>query len=287
MITKRDFSVAAISTMILAGASVMQQGLADSSWLNEKKEILRHLTLVESAGVDGQKVVTIVLSRANFQIVNGLGATNGLVGNIGEVNPEITVTNGMGNLIIGYNEDLSSSSDPDIDRSGSHNIVGGIGAEYSSFGGAILGREGESSGAYASVLGGVNNEARGSYSTVLGGGGDDSGTLDANIASGVLSTISGGHSNKATGQNSSIAGGLSNRAAQFASVVLGGQSNFSDATAAVVCGGMKNKAFAPHSHVCGGDSNRANGTFSNVGGGFNRTADNQSDWAAGELFQDD
>jgi hypothetical protein len=52
----------------------------------------------------------VVISGANLRIVNGLGTTD--------------TVNGLGNLIVGYNELRNEPSSPDV-RTGSHNIVGG------------------------------------------------------------------------------------------------------------------------------------------------------------------
>src|SRR5215813_12852098 len=50
----------------------------------------------------------VVISGANLRIVNGLGCTG--------------TTNGLGNVIVGYNEARSPGATPD-DRTGSHNVV--------------------------------------------------------------------------------------------------------------------------------------------------------------------
>jgi hypothetical protein len=55
----------------------------------------------------------VVITGANLRIVNGLGATR--------------TANGLGNLIVGYNEERIASSfrPPTNMRTGSHNVVGG------------------------------------------------------------------------------------------------------------------------------------------------------------------
>jgi hypothetical protein len=56
----------------------------------------------------------VVITGANLRIVNGLGATR--------------TVNGLGNLIVGYNEERIASSfrpPPANVRTGSHNVVGG------------------------------------------------------------------------------------------------------------------------------------------------------------------
>src|SRR5262245_20784513 len=74
----------------------------------------------------------ITISGANLRIVNGLGATN--------------TRNGLGNLIVGYNEHrqggtLFCGPPPLSDtRTGSHNVVVGEELNFSSFGGLVVGQ---------------------------------------------------------------------------------------------------------------------------------------------------
>ncbi|MCH8504525.1 MAG: hypothetical protein LAT50_09400, partial [Ectothiorhodospiraceae bacterium] len=112
---------------------------------------------------------TVRFSAVNVQIVNGTGSTDG-------------ATNGLGNLILGYNEERSGpatctrggrhnsgAADPatrcegwngewaESFKSGSHNLVAGIGNAYSGYGGVVLGENNAATGALTSVLGGENN----------------------------------------------------------------------------------------------------------------------------------
>jgi len=64
----------------------------------------------------------VVISGANLRIVNGLGSTE--------------TTNGLGNLIVGYNELRNIPDFPDV-RTGSHNVVVGELNNFSSFGGLV------------------------------------------------------------------------------------------------------------------------------------------------------
>lgn len=70
---------------------------------------------------------TTIFSRSNVQVVNGLGATES--------------TNGLGNLIVGYNEELEFLKfyNTPVDRSGSHNLVIGQDNQYKSYGGLVCG----------------------------------------------------------------------------------------------------------------------------------------------------
>ena len=109
----------------------------------------------------------ITFSGMNVHIVDGTGDTGG-------------TGNGLGNLIVGYNE-LRGSGDV---RTGSHNIVIGSHNNFSSYGGLVAGYQNTMSAAYASVSGGYNNTASGMYSSVSGG--------SVNTASDYYSSVSGG-----------------------------------------------------------------------------------------------
>ncbi len=155
---------------------------------------------------------TIRFTGMNIQIVDGSGDTEGAV-------------NGVGNLIVGYNE-LRGGGD---DRSGSHNIELGMGNNYTLYGGAVFGINGEVSGRHATVLGGQSNTAAGDFSIVSGGlGNQASGNHSAvsggaiNTAEGLYSVVSGGYNNFAVGENSVVSGGYDNHANGDESVVSGG-----------------------------------------------------------------
>jgi hypothetical protein len=126
----------------------------------------------------------VVITGANLRIVNGLGATD--------------TTNGVGNLIVGYNE-LRAGGAPN-DRSGSHNVIVGRFDNFSSFGGLVVGEINEISGQFASVSGGNQNTASGEDSVVSGG--------RRNSASGLVSSVSGGLNRTAPGEFDWAAGAL-------------------------------------------------------------------------------
>jgi hypothetical protein len=138
---------------------------------------------------------TLTFSAMNVQVNDGSGDTEGAV-------------NGLGNLIVGYNENDVSAT-----RTGSHNLVVGIEHEYTSYGGFVAGRFNTITGQYVSVSGGRANQALGDYSSVSAG--------NANNASGNLSSVSGGVSNEASGYYSSISGGNANTASGSASSAIG------------------------------------------------------------------
>jgi hypothetical protein len=202
----------------------------------------------------------VVITGANLRIVNGLGST--------------TTTNGLGNLIVGYNE--PREFEPDV-RTGSHNIVVGINDNFSSFGGLVVGFENEISGVFASVSGGRQNTASNTSSSVSGG--------LHNTASGHFASVSGGSDNTASGDGTTVSGGQANRVSGlFAASISGGFANTASGRTASVSGGENNTASGDSSSVSGGENNTASGQFSSVSGGTNRSAPGTENWAAGPLF---
>jgi hypothetical protein len=186
----------------------------------------------------------IVISGANLQVVDGSGATAG-------------PTNGLGNIIIGYNERTLSQA-----RTGSHNLVVGEEHAYSGFGGIVAGEHNTITKRGASVVGGKDNVAGEIHATVCGGSG--------NVASGPYSSVGGGFSNIASGTNAAISGGCENNATNTYSAVSGGQNN--------TAGGQWGS-------VSGGFSNQANGFHTSVSGGSTHTATTQYSWKAGGLTE--
>ncbi len=133
---------------------------------------------------------------------------------------------GLGNLIIGYNE--KDVNFPEI-RTGSHNLILGIGNGYASYGGIVGGRQNDIAAPFASVLGGNENIVTGQGAVVLGGGN--------NKATGPHVTVSGGFNNRASGQLSSVSGGGSNEARGAQASVTGGGGNQALAIRSTVAGG--------------------------------------------------
>jgi hypothetical protein len=102
-----------------------------------------------------------VLTGVNLHVRNGLGRTAGTSNSLefGAI-----TTNGLGNVIIGYNEDT-----PDVDRSGSHNLVLGLYNGYSSVAGIVGGERNRIGGPGAAVITGVRSFATGRYAVVVTG----------------------------------------------------------------------------------------------------------------------
>lgn len=146
---------------------------------------------------------TIRFDGMNVQVTNGTGATDGEV-------------NGLGNLIIGYDETISPFIDgqsPASDKSGSHNLVVGKGHNYSSFGSVVAGLDNVAAGNF-SLAAGTRNQALGDFATVTGG--------QLNTSSGWYSSVTGGFSNLASENSASVGGGYANSATGTASSVSGG-----------------------------------------------------------------
>lgn len=203
----------------------------------------------------------VYLTAANLHIENGQASTD--------------TTNGLGNLIVGYNELGGRKA---ADRTGSHNLVVGPGHGYTSYGGLIAGYENYVSGEYSAVSGGWQNTASSLYSSVSGGW--------QNTASSFMSSVSGGYGNAASGGVSSVSGGAENTADGWYSSVSGGYQNIASGDVSWLSGGSENTASGLYSSVSGGYQNVAGGEDSSVSGGRHHDAKGIYDWRAGFLFQD-
>jgi hypothetical protein len=127
------------------------QGLADRVAALER--LLTHVTRV------GHEVI---ITGANLRLVNGLGSTD-CTAEPDEPMPDCP--NGMGNLIVGYNERRAFSENL---RTGSHNVVVGPFHNFSRVGGLVVGDFNEISGDFAAVSGGHNRRAEGEVDWVAG-----------------------------------------------------------------------------------------------------------------------
>lgn len=164
---------------------------------------------------------TLLVAGANLQITNGLGSTASV--------------NGLGNLIVGYDE-VRTSGSPVCSigyindqaacetnggtwsishKSGSHNVVVGRWHDYSQYAGLVAGGNNTINSAEATVSGGYNNTASGAAASVSGGLNNTASSADAsvsggyrNTASGSLATVSGGANRTASGNSDWVAGGL-------------------------------------------------------------------------------
>jgi hypothetical protein len=203
---------------------------------------LTHVTSVTGAG----GLPEVRITGANLRLVNGLRGT--------------ATANGLGNLLVGYNEPRQGGNV----ETGSHNLVVGLGHNFSSFGGLVVGRQNEISGAFATVSGGFDN-----------------------TASGASAAISGGIFNRASGESATVSGGFDNTASANATSVSGGRGNTARGEGATVNGGHGNTASGLTAAIGGGQANTASGFISSVSGGRNQTARGDFDWVAGSLFADE
>lgn len=180
---------------------------------------------------------TLRVAGANVQVVNGLGST--------------ATINGLGNVIVGYDEassiaDMGSvcsignyTDEPTCTtlggtwqvehKEGSHNLVVGPSNRYSRYGGLVAGYGNTANNDIASVSGGAYNTASATYASVSGGYG--------NAASNQYSSVSGGVFNTASGAYASVSGGYGNAASNQFSSVSGGWQNIASADYASVSGG--------------------------------------------------
>jgi hypothetical protein len=129
-------------------------------------------------------------------------------------------TNGLGNLIIGYDEAPVDMGGPALapgDRSGSHNLIVGMFHRFTKT-------------AWGGMVAGFGNTIQNEGTSVTGG--------SANTASGVLSSVTGGEGNTASGDLSSVVGGDSNTASGFGATITGGSANTAGGQEAVVIGGQ-------------------------------------------------
>jgi hypothetical protein len=257
----------------------------------EQSEILSHMSIVYLDDGQGGQVKTIRFTGANVQVVNGLGSTES--------------TNGVGNLIVGYQE-LGNEVDPD-DRRGSHYVVVGRRHNYTGFGGVVVGESNRSYAAYASISGGRRNEADGAWSSVAGGGFNRASAGQSVVVGGAYNwsgsdstVVVGGEGNWAipaggggAGNKAVVVGGYDNRSKGQGSVIVGGRYNETTANYSAMLAGANNTCVGDASGggsycaIVGGENNStANVTAATVSGGLGRSAIGDDDWVAGSLFED-
>ena len=252
-------SATALATLQATVSSQAAAIIALQNQVTALQELLHHFS---RSGND------LFITGANLHIRDGSGNTYGAV-------------NGLGNLIVGYNELRNDGTD---DRSGSHNLVVGRGNNYRGYGGFVAGQLNTVAAAYASVSGGERNAATSDYSSVSGGG--------HNTASASHASVSGGEYNTATGNSSLVAGGYENEAFASWSAILGGWSNWTGdpavtptdhniGTDATISGGRGNIASGLESSVSGGRDNTASGYGASVSGGRHNVASGDYSSVAG------
>jgi hypothetical protein len=196
----------------------------------------------------------LVFSGMNVQLESGAGSTS-------------ATPNGLGNLIIGYNEHPGT-------QTGSNNLVLGDGNSFTSFGGLVAGNSNTISAAYATVTGGHFNLASDPFSSVAGGCENVAGgasALSGTCLNGAEAVL-GGFENSATGLESTVSGGEVGTASGGAASIAGGQFGTASGGGASVAGGNVNTASGSFSSILGGFSNSATTFEATVSGGSSNTA---------------
>ena len=161
---------------------------------------------VDANAENGVAGPNVVISGANVHIESGSGTT--------------ADSTGLGNLVIGYDEDSLAASTIDPNRTGSHNLVVGADHEFTASGGAVFGFGNFISSDEATVTGGDCNAAGATAfpSSLLspcfqGNPGIDSVSGgELNTSNGGGSSVSGGAVNTASSQDASVSGGAFNAA---------------------------------------------------------------------------
>jgi hypothetical protein len=178
-------------------------------------------------GIGGKP--TVQFSGCNLQIVNGEGKT--------------ASSNGEGNLVIGYDENVEKRK-----QTGSHDLILGEQQEFTSFAGLVAGTKNAIIGPYASISGGDTNTASGQAASVSGG--------TESTASGQDASVSGGAQNTASGQDASVSGGRQNTASGLFASVSGGRVDTASGFVSSVGGGIANHAEGAEASISGGAENR-------------------------------
>jgi len=126
-------------------------------------ELAKYVT-VDTGVLNGVKGPHIIVTGVNLHLRSGHNATN-----------DGGALSGLGNLIVGYNEEQSSAAlyndGNNCMRSltGSHNIVTGVGNLFTSYGALVAGSNNCVTSPNSSILAGDTNEAHGLNSAILGG----------------------------------------------------------------------------------------------------------------------
>jgi hypothetical protein len=275
----------------------LEAALATSLELNDYVKVV----MVERETTGGAKRIlpTVRFEGANVQIVDGTGKT------IPDASSGPKGPSGLGNLIVGYDEERSVGDSDDVcsdgkfssqracesagatwalnHKLGSHNLVVGTTHNYSQAGAVVLGQLNTANRNASTVTGGFRNTASGLRSSVSGGEVNTASGVsssvsggDVNTASGKRSSVSGGSGNLASGTLSSVTGGVQNDATGFLSSVSGGRQNKANSESASISGGAENTASGKSASVSGGARNVASGELSSVSGGVGNKASGEA-----------
>jgi hypothetical protein len=209
----------------------------------EQEAVLNLLSVVELGGCGEASYTTLRVTGANLQVVNGTDSTN--------------TTNGLGNLIVGYN----GSCD------GSHNVVIGEGHTYTSYSGLVSGN--------GNVVEGANDVVFGSSNSCV--------TDERSILCGNGNSINSPYSPHCV-----ILGGEGNTVIGPAAIIIGGEGQDCNNSFGVVVGGQYNTNNGDHAVLVGGRGNTigVNASWSVLDAGYIRSITGVDDWRAGSLFED-
>ena len=122
---------------------------------------------VDPGTINGLKGPHVIFHHANVHVESGSGVVPEyeILAN-GSVRARPNALNGLGNLIVGYND---ATVPQGYVNSASHNLVVGSSHTFTSLGGAVFGHNNLISGPYSTVLGGRQNRSLGPASSLLGG----------------------------------------------------------------------------------------------------------------------
>ena len=175
---------------------------SDYAFASHTHSELQYMSL-QTGAINGLAGPHVVFSGANVHIRSGSGATD-----------DGGVLTGLGNLVVGYNEDPSV---PIVGyRDGSHNLVIGQEHTYTSYAGVVAGLANFVTAPTAAAIAGQANTASGARAFVSGG--------MLNTASGMGASVTGGQANTASAQDASVTGGETNTASNLWSTVSGGSN---------------------------------------------------------------
>lgn len=162
------------------------------------------------------------LTGVNLNVRNGLGSTAGIP--FFDATTGDPVTNGLGNIVIGYNE---ASDIIGGDRTGSHNLVLGLRNTYESIGGLVGGTDNRIAGPLSSVLSGSQSSADGRASVILTGHRNQTKDRWGVVATGAFNTA---------GDNGMVVSGTHNVTTFRQGVIISGHGNTADLGGVVVYG---------------------------------------------------
>jgi uncharacterized coiled-coil protein SlyX len=257
-------AIAAAEADILVLDGTLNQALNDILDIEAETGPFFDRTFVDPTG-------NVVFEGTNVHVRSGSGSTD-----------DGGVLLGLGNLIVGYDEDATvfSPNATMSSKTGSHTLVVGSGNSYSSYGGIVSGHLNELSGPLAGVLGGEANTVTSEGAASVGGYGNDNSGLRAAALGGSMNEVfgdnaiaSGGRYNDVASANSAIFGGYGNDTTGPTSTVTGGISNVAEGTYSLIAGGRGNQTTGYSAVANGGRNNIAGGSYSiTTGGELNETA---------------